>query len=1010
MSDRILKALMQLFAIIAKIDNENVFEKEEGPHQIIRTFLRVELASDKIEQYVELFDHYYRVLRARKTEKYGADNKRTSVQSVKVLRICHEINKELTNRQKFIVLMRIMELILQDDKCSEVELDFLKTVADTFKIDPGESSLIFSLLRNEISTDTPVENSLVVSGKTISGNDQILLNGLDAPIICILIRSNNFIFFKYLGEDDIYLNGQLLDNRKAFLFTQGASLKTSKSGRLYQVDILNRFLSAGNHNRFIFEAREVSYRFQSGVVGVESFSCRVESGKLVGIMGASGTGKSTLVNLLNGSKRPNSGTVTVNGTDIYRFPKELEGLIGYVSQDDLLMEELTVFQNLYYSAKLCFGELSDNEVKQKVLRTLSDLNLSSVKHLKVGNPLKKIISGGQRKRLNIALELIRNPSILFLDEPTSGLSSSGSLRIMNLLKDLSQKGTLVFVVIHQPSSDVFKLLNQLIIMDYGGYQIFDGIPSEAITHFKKSLEYANPDDQECPTCGNIKVEQIFETIESQVVNELGIPTNERKFTPKKWREVFLRKQSQSVSEAQRNPDISLLPNSLKKTSLFKQFLIFFIRDSVSKISNRQYVLFVLIQAPVLAFIMSFFLKYYVEIDGVRKYIYYYNENIPIYLFVSVLSSIFLGMTMAAEEINKDRKNLKREKFLNLSWGSYLLGKVVLLSIISAIQSFLFVLIGNSVLEIKELWQEHWLILFSTSVCANIFGLNISSAFRQTKIIYIIIPVMIIPQMIFSGLIIRYDRMHPVLSHPHEVPWIGNLMISRWANEALVVEFASENTFSSPTFELYQKSSEAQWRKDYWIPEMNELVKKGKDISIIRNEVQKEELKWKNLNCDGCFDENKLNEQKIKRFLSVLQLQYTNNYNILTDSIDHYKQRFGLKKYNLIREKYDNESLEQLVNSKNKIQKLYTDVDKNTIFQLKDPIYQSANGTRFLDAPYLIKEKAILGVKLDTFWSNSVVLWFFIVFFYLTLQFKLFKKMLNIYRMALSVKNTTDTGG
>lgn len=1008
MSDRILKALMQLFAIIAKIDQENVFEKGEGPHQIIRSFLRVELASNKIEQYVELFDHYYKTLRTRKTEKYGGENKRTSVQSVKVLRICYEINKELTNRQKFIVLMRIMELILQDEKCSEVELDFLKTVADTFNIDTDEFSLIFSLLKNEISIETPIEESLVITGSTTSGKNRILLNGLDFPIICIRIKSNNFIFFKYLGEDDVYLNGQVLDNKKAFLFTQGASLKTSKSERLYQVDVLNRFLSVGDNNHFVFEAKEVSYQFQSGTVGVESFSCRIESGKLIGIMGASGTGKSTLINLLNGSKRPQSGTVTINGIDIHRFPKEVKGLIGYVSQDDLLIEDLTVFQNLYYNAKLSFGDLSDNEIKQKVLRVLADLNLSSVKHLKVGNPLKKIISGGQRKRLNIALELIRNPSILFLDEPTSGLSSSGSLRIMNLLKDLSQKGTLVFVVIHQPSSDVFKLFNQLIILDYGGYQIFGGVPVEAISHFKRSLEYANADDDECSTCGNIKSEQIFETIESQFVNELGIPTNERKFTPKKWREIFLQKRNHFFSGELKMKELSSLPRPLKKTNVFKQFSVFFIRDSVSKISNRQYILFVLIQAPVLAFVMSFFLKYYAEINGAKEYIYYYNENIPIYLFVSILSSIFLGMTIAAEEINKDRKNLKREKFLNLSWGSYLWGKIVLLSIVSAIQSFLFVLIGNSVLEIKELWLEHWLILFSTSVCANVFGLNISSAFRQTKIIYIIIPIMIIPQLIFSGLIIKYDRMHPVLGHPHEVPWIGNLMISRWANEALLVEFASENSFSSPTFELHKKSSEAQWKKDYWIPEMYELIKEGIHIPLIKSEIKKEEVKWKNLNCDNCFEDNQLNKKKIKYFLSVLQLQYTNNYNILTDSIDHYKQQFGLKKYNLNRENYDNESLEQLVTSKNKIQKIYTDINKNAIFQLKEPIYQSANKIRFLDAPYLIKEKTILGLKMDTFRVNIIVLWFFTLFFYSTLQFKLLKKILRIYRMTLQVKNKAGT--
>jgi ABC-type multidrug transport system ATPase subunit len=191
-------------------------------------------------------------------------------------------------------------------------------------------------------------------------------------------------------------------------------------------------------------------------------------------MGSSGAGKSTLLNILNGSMEPDKGRVLINGIDIYRERQKVEGLIGHVSQDDLLMEDLTVKQNLLYNAKLCFDNYTPHETEQAVDNMLYSMGLFDIKDIQVGTPLNKKISGGQRKRLNIALELIREPAVLFLDEPTSGLSSRDSENIMDLLKDLTLKGKLIFVVIHQPSSDIFKMFDRLLILDTGGYLIYSG--------------------------------------------------------------------------------------------------------------------------------------------------------------------------------------------------------------------------------------------------------------------------------------------------------------------------------------------------------------------------------------------------------------------------------------------------------------------------------------------------------------------------------------------------------
>ena len=251
-------------------------------------------------------------------------------------------------------------------------------------------------------------------------------------------------------------------------------------------------------------------------------------------MGSSGAGKSTLLNILNGSMNPTEGRVLINGIDIYKENVKANGLIGHVSQDDLLIEELTVYQNLYYNTKLCFDNYSEEQITQSVNNMLHNLGLYEIKDIQVGTPLNKKISGGQRKRLNIALELIREPAILFLDEPTSGLSSKDSENIMDLLKDLTLKGKLVFVVIHQPSSDIFKMFDNLLILDTGGYLIYNGNPVDSIMYFKSKVHQANWADSECHVCGNVNPEQIFNIVESMVIDEYGKETRIRKISPEEW--------------------------------------------------------------------------------------------------------------------------------------------------------------------------------------------------------------------------------------------------------------------------------------------------------------------------------------------------------------------------------------------------------------------------------------------------------------------------------------------
>ncbi len=1013
MSERILRALMQLFAIIAHVDDSNDSNEEHDVKssrsiQIIESFLRVEINSQLIGQYIDLFNLHLNTLHQKQSRKDG-QKKRTSLNSVKVLRICSQINEELTQKQKVIVLIRIIEFIRSNEIVTEQEIEFVDTVADAFNIDKDEYNLITDFVLSGNLHRTEHSDLIHITPFNAHENNSTILEGLDDDIRILYVRSVNLIFFRYFGKDDLNLNGQFIPNDRTHIFTQGATLRTHKSKHLYFSDIQSQFLKSKQKSKLTFKVQQLSFDFKKGQPGLRPINFIEQSGKLIGIMGGSGTGKSTFLNVLNGSIQPTYGKVTINGIDVHSQNEQLEGIIGFISQDDLLIEELTVFQNLYFNAKLCFGNLSEIELKRKVIDILYSVGLYEAKDLVVGNPLQKIISGGQRKRLNIALELIREPEVLFVDEPTSGLSSRDSENIMELLKELTFKGKLIFVVIHQPSSDIFKQFDRLFIIDKGGYPVFDGNPIDAVVYFKGHIHHSNAEERECSVCGNVNPEQIFNIIDSKIVDEYGNVTTSRRTSPKEWYYKYLEQKQDIKIEEETTPPKGQSIIASKS----KQFGVFFVRDLLAKLSNRQYILITLLEAPILALVLSFVVKYFngPEVNGSPSYTFFANENIPQFIFIAVVVSLFLGLTVSAEEINKDKRILKRERFLNLSKHAYLSSKILILFIISAIQSLLFVTVGNTILEIHGMWFEYWLVLFSTSCVANLMGLNISSAFDSAKVIYIIVPILIIPQLLFSGVIVRFDKLHPSFSKSTNVPWIGNMMPSRWSYEALAVSQAVENTYELKFFEINRKKTEASWKKDFWIPEMNnqldlfekelkEGLKNRDRLKLIRNEIRKEENKWENLNCKDCIDAidksiatKKLDRIEIDYFLSILRNQYTKTYSEQLQLFEKKKKSLGPKQYTYLKETFTNEALMDQVTNRRESDKLV--IENNRIQRKDNPIYLVEKSSGVFTAPFNAPAKYIFGFKLSTFWMNIFVLWIFVKISWIALQFDLLRKGLDL---------------
>ncbi len=1041
MSEEILNALIQLFAIIAKQD-EGVDDMEV---KFVESFLTQQLGNEAVVDYLARFKAKAGVGEptAAEPEEEGVKKKKskqlTSVKdSVRILGLCKKINKTLNQKQKVVVLVRLFELVNTSRKFTDQRMAIINTVAEVFNISKDEFYCIETFVVQNDFKALDNEALLIINDENVPCQHCHKINSeaLNGSIILLRIQSSELYFLRYTGNQNVLLNGLGVNNNRIYLFANGSTIKLPKGKPIYYSDIVANFLSDKSLTKLSFDVRNVHYKFVTGGIGLRDINFSEQQGKLVGIMGASGAGKTTLLNLLSGMAAPTSGEVLINGVNMHTDKSKLEGVIGYIPQDDLLIEELTVFDNLYFNAKFCFKNKTEQELTELVNKTLQSLGLFERKDLRVGNTFNKLISGGQRKRLNIALELIREPSILFVDEPTSGLSSRDSENVMDLLSELTLKGKLIFVVIHQPSSDIYKMFDKMIILDTGGYMAYYGNPVEALVYFKKIDGQVNSEMGECPVCGNVTPEIIFNILESKMVDEFGQYTPNRKISPQKWEENFYTKiKIERVDTVKEDPLKNLnIPN------WFTQFKIYSLRDFFTKVSNSQYIIINFGEAPLLGFILAFIIRYIADPNS-SDYILYDNENIPPYIFMSIVVALFLGLTVSAEEIFRDRKILKREEFLNLSRSSYLVSKIMILTIISAVQALLFVLVGNTILGIWGMYFEYWLMLFSVFVFANMMGLNISATFNSAVTIYILIPLLMIPQMSLGGAMFSFDKLNRFLGSVDKVPVIAEFMASRWSYEGLMVYQFKNNQFNTigtdkeNLFTINKRLSQADYKIVHYIPALTDNLNEayfayveiaGNDpdeaesmvidpeinidsineiivdrLWVVKSEIIREMRKTPKVKLHeieemelGKFDHDVYEETL--EYLNELNNYYNNVFkeaDAKIEKIKNYLNENHPGDYINKRNRYHNESLDDIVTKTFEKYKILRYRDK--LVQQTDPIYMDADNTNFIGfrSHFYAPEKYFLGTYFDTYWFNVLVIWVMSILLYIPLFYEHLKKLI-----------------
>ena len=537
---------------------------------------------------------------------------------------------------------------------------------------------------------------------------------------------------------------------------------------------------------------EVPDRDQKGQMKtlLDHVSFKALPGDMIALMGPSGAGKTTLLLTLNGYNPPTSGQVRINGEDLYLIYDALRGSIGYVPQDDIVHPELTVFEAVKYSAKFRLPpDYSDAEIDGLVDQTLRDLGLETVRNLEIGKPEKKVLSGGQRKRVNIALELVTDPVILFLDEPTSGLAADDTTALVNLLHDLTKKtGKTIVMTIHQPAKDEFEKFNLAFIMGYGGIPTYFGPTGDPAYKFFGSIL----ERQGTPR----KIDNPRDMFDMLSVRERGLQEEMKRSNPnvtrniarldaaRGWRSEFFQDRNpvyQKMYGGHRAVGTEKATSGMPhraSVALFRQLGLLMSRYWKVKIRDRAGTAIMFLQAPIIGIMLAgvfggqkqaipFWCLGALQdlatrrADATNSTASLLNEMKPTVdhtaaMFFVVVSCVWFGTSNAAREIVTERAIYLRERMVNLSLFNYVMSKYAILSVICVVQCTMLLTIvfftlgfeGGPVAFLMEL-----LSMIAVSMNATALGLLLSTLVSSAEAAMALTPIALIPQVVLGGLMV-----------------------------------------------------------------------------------------------------------------------------------------------------------------------------------------------------------------------------------------------------------------
>jgi ABC-type multidrug transport system ATPase subunit len=608
------------------------------------------------------------------------------------------------------------------------------------------------------------------------------------------------------------------------------------TGQVLRCNFSERLIEEERNIISSLEVRDLTHRFGKRDTGLDGISFNVSRGEMVCVMGASGSGKSTLMKVIAGQLQPSQGEVLLNGQSLYSDVQHLKRFVSYIPQDDAFDDHLTIEENMSFAAAIRSPHLSRRDRARRIDGRLTELGLSERRDNIVGSAVKKTLSGGERKRLNIGLDMVSSADVFLFDEPTSGLSSKDSEHVIEIIRSMAHN-KIVLVTIHQPTSKLFQMFSKALLLDKGGKMVFYGTPSEMLAYFAAAEheQHFGTELGGCPACGTTRPEFIFDVLETPLrdlsgdviyeENSRGQLVPARRFSPDYWRDKYesfrLLQDMKQVNLRKQHPAPAPAPAAapLRKREPIRwhdewtQFRTLLRRAFMSKVRNRGNLILTSLVAPALAALIGWAL--YFTDDASGQYDFASAFHIPTYIFISLLVAMFLALMNSVDDIIRDRVVLNRERNLDVRLPYYIFSKFATLALFSAVQCMLFVLVGNKILLIRGMFWEYFFFMFITAAWGTSLGLLISSIVADAKTAANFVPLVLIPQLIFGGALIKYEEMNRDLEvistfkrwltrHPEvnaagarddsalRVPLISRFVATHYSYEALVVAQAKLN--------------------------------------------------------------------------------------------------------------------------------------------------------------------------------------------------------------------------
>lgn len=554
-------------------------------------------------------------------------------------------------------------------------------------------------------------------------------------------RENHYMLVDYNSMNGVYVNGVRIRGQQEIhekdMIQIAGSLFLLNNGKLmYQTTISGVSLTLENICKTVGHGSSRK-RILNNVF------CEIGNNEFVAIIGGSGAGKTTVMNAMSGFDSDISGRVYCNGIDLRRNFNTLKNMIGFVPQQDIIYENLTLQRMLYYTAKMKMpSDTSKAEIRARIHKVLEMVDL--VQHAKTY--IRKL-SGGQKKRASIAVEMLADPGLFFLDEPTSGLDPDTEQSLMHTLAKLSKsEGKTIIMVTHTIQS--IDLCDKVIFMGPGGKICYCGPPSEITNYFgKKSLV--------------------------EVYNELAGNVDN-------WNGYFLqnyymeKQKMQPSAEASTQNSAAGMEKKGKQVSSFKQCLVLIARYFELIWNDKQRLLLLFIQPIAIAFLLAV-----VAVDD--TFITY--EDTRSIMFALSCSGIWIGLFNTIQEVCKERPILKREYMGNLRLWGYIASKYVVQGVICFLQATLLVAIflrlmkhsAEAGLYFAKPGMEIWITMILTIFASASMGLIVSSLMKNGDRAMAVAPFVLIIQLLFSGVLFTLDGM---------AEHVSKITVSRWAMECL----------------------------------------------------------------------------------------------------------------------------------------------------------------------------------------------------------------------------------